>query len=168
MKIVALDLSTQTGVAVGCPGSSPTFFSETFGESGDHQAARFSQCLDFINRLIRKQSPNLVVIEEPIATGVTGKKHRVFLAAGLRACVFGVCRMRGVRVAEYPVGEVRKHFIGVGNLRRDEAKRQVFAECLSRGWQCANDNESDAGAVWDLACAKEGYPVSPGGLFSRM
>ena len=165
MKIAALDLATNTGVAVGIAGFRPTMFSERMADPGADHAERFAYCLEFMNMLIRDHRPDLIVIEEPIPGGVKGGKERIFLSAGFRACVFGVSRMRRVRVDECSVQSVRKHFIGHGTLPRDEAKRQVFAECERRGWTCTDDNQSDAAAVWDYACAINGFPVSPGGLF---
>jgi Holliday junction resolvasome RuvABC endonuclease subunit len=166
MKLLAFDLATNTGVAFGPAGSVPTCQTVRLGEAGDHHSARFSQALHLTHTLIADLRPDLIVVEQPIAAGAKGGADRILMAAGLRACVMGVARLRSVRIREYAVATVRKHFIGDAKLKRTEAKSAVIAECLRRGWSVQNDNEADAAALWDLACAKAGFQVAPGGLFS--
>lgn len=168
MRILALDLATNTGVALGEPGAIPSCWTEQLGSAGDTHAARFSQGLLFIRQALRSYRPDLIVIEQPIAAGAKGGADRIFIAAGLRACIMGEARLASVRCREFAVATVRKHFIGTSRMNRTAAKSATIAECVRRGWIVANDNEADAAALWDLACAKSGFQVSPGGLFSQL
>ena len=165
MFIIAMDLSTSAGVALGRAGGTPEIFSETFDGSG--QAAKFNQALDWALRLIDKHSPDIIVIEKAIATGPVGSEARVQFAFGYRAAVMIAAYRRGVRVKDVPVQTVRKHFLGTAKMRRDEAKRATMTRCKQLGWVVANDDEADACAVWDhtgSTMARRGA-MPAGGLF---
>lgn len=166
MILLAMDLATRTGLAIGDTSGGPLCHTETLGKPGEGHGHRFSQCLHMTRRLIEQHKPAVIAIEAPIVTGAKGGAERAQLAMGLRACVMGICHIRGVRFLEYPVQTIRKHFIGQGNLKRDEAKRAVMNRCRQLGWHVDNDNESDAAAVFDLARAKLRYSATlPPGLF---
>jgi len=166
MKILALDLATATGVAIGDAHGAPLCHTERLGQAGQPHGARFSEALHMTRRLIEQHKPDLVVIESPIVTGVKGGEQRAQLAMGLRACVLAVCHMRGVKTSEYAVQSIRKHFIGDPRAKRDRAKRLTIERCQRRGWHVSNDNEADACAVWDYARAKIGVATpTPNGLF---
>jgi Holliday junction resolvasome RuvABC endonuclease subunit len=154
MKILALDLATNTGVAIGNAHEKPLCSSERLGEAGDLHGARFLQAQYMLSRLIKKHHPDLIAIEAAIAGGVQGGQERVQLAMGLRACVMSVAHMHKTKVEEYAVQTVRKHFIGNAKLRRDAAKTATINRCQQVGWRVANDNEADAAAVWDYARTK--------------
>ncbi|WP_306150677.1 hypothetical protein [Roseovarius sp. MMSF_3281] len=117
-------------------------------------------------RLIKRVNPDVVVIEEAIASGGGGAQSRIQLAMGDRAAVMIICDQMGFKVREYAVPSIRKHFIGHGRLRRDVAKARTIARCRSLGWNVKNDNEADACAVWEFARAKlTGMASMPKGLF---
>lgn len=168
MIVLAFDLATNTGVAVGdSRDKAPHFWSEKFGEGRDGQGVKFSQCMDLTNRLIRQYRPDLITVEGALAQGGGGAAARIQLAMGLRACVLGVADMRRVPVAEYAVSTIRKHFIGHGKLERKQAKSETIHRCKMLGWDVANDNEADACALWDYARMMQRGIASlpPGGLF---
>ena len=54
-------------------------------------------------------------------------------------------------------------------MRRQEAKRATVERCRKLGWQCDDDNQGDALALWSFACAQidptQALMVSP--LFNR-
>jgi Holliday junction resolvasome RuvABC endonuclease subunit len=54
----------------------------------------------------------------------------------------------GCQVTLVSVRTVRKHFIGVGNLRRKEAKAAVMRRCDLLRWSYIDDNQADSAAVW--------------------
>lgn len=154
MIILALDLATTTGVAVGSPGNRPICFTENLGNAGEHHGARFAQAFRMTKRLIQQYKPDLIAIEAPIGTAGGGTKNRPLVLMGIRACVMGVSHMMHVPTEQHEVGTIRKHFLGVGNLKRDDAKRATIGRCRSLGWTVMNDNEADAAALWDYACAR--------------
>lgn len=166
MILIALDLSTRTGIAIGETSGGPLCHTEVLGKPGESHGHRFSQALHMTKRLIEQHGPDVIAIEAPIVTGAKGGQERAQLALGLRACVMGICHIRGVRFVEYPVQTIRKHFIGQGNLKRTEAKAAVMKRCRQLGWHVDSTDEADAAAVWDLARAKLRYSATlPPGLF---
>jgi len=165
MILLAFDLATDTGIAVGDSRGAPSCETERLGEAGDHHGARFAQALRMTRRLITRWQPVVVAIEAPLAAGQS--THGGLMAKGLRGCILGVAHIHGLRVVEYDVATIRKHFIGHGRLPRAEAKRAVLTRCKQLGWRVRNDNEADACAVWDYArmIAAGRTTPPPGGLF---
>ena len=86
------------------------------------------------------------------------------------AIVRAVAYLRGIyQIEAYAVNDVRGHFLGERGLPRIDAKLAAIERCRKLGWQCLNDNEGDALALWSFACAKvdptTALMVSP--LFNR-
>lgn len=164
MIILALDVATVTGAAVGSPGGKPTAWSIDFGQ-GKSEDYRFSQALVHTHRLIEHHKPDLVAIEAAIG----GPRTSHFLV-GLVSCIRGCAFNRRVRVETYSVAAIRRHFCGghvtsaaYGHLEpkkrkaaaRSAGKNLVMQRCRQLGWQCDDDNAADAAALWDYACALE-------------
>lgn len=168
MKILALDIATNTGFAFGEPGTAPRCWSEKLGVMGDVHAARFAQMTLLIRAQLKRLQPDLVAVEQPIAAGAKGGADRILLAAGLRGIVMAEARLSGCRIGEWSVQTIRKHFIGSGGIRSSAAKAETIEECRRRGWLVDTHDQADAAALWDLACAKSGFQVSPRGLFSGL
>lgn len=154
MKLVALDLATTTGVAIGEAHDRPFCHTERLGPPGASHGQRFTQMIRVTKRLIVQHHPDVIVIEQPIASGVKGGQERVQLAMGYRAAVAAMCFLNEVRFAEFTVQSIRKHFIGNGRMSGKQAKAAVMARCKQLGWHAENDNESDAGALWSFARSK--------------
>lgn len=151
--IIALDLATKCGVCLGKPHSKPEFFTETLGVPGDHHGARFAQALRMMNRLIKEYNPTFIALEAPIGVHGGGSKKRPEVLMGLRGCVMGVAHMHHIKFDQFEVSTIRKHFIGHGRLKRVEAKAATIKQCQLLGWKVRNDDEADAGALWDYACS---------------
>lgn len=166
MMILAFDLATNTGVAYGRPGERPTMESINLGVS---QGQRFAQAVLMTRRLCRSVKPDFIVVEAPMAAGGGGVAARAELAMGIRGCVIGMAFLESISVSQYAASTVRKHFIGHGRMARKEAKRATLMRCKQLGWNPLNDDEADAAALWDLACAKRGQKatVPMGGLFDK-
>jgi hypothetical protein len=166
--IVALDIATQTGVAVGSPGRAPKSWSVDLGK-GRSEDARFSKALVLTHELIERFRPDLIAVE----AAVGGKFASAFLI-GTVACVRGVCANRGVPVRPYTSGSVRKHFLGRALAKRDfpalkpgaatrAIKGEVIARCRLLGWDVPDADAADAAALWDFACATAGHQTAPAG-----
>ena len=155
MNIIALDLATKCGVAIGCPGAKPIFLTEVLGKPGDHHGARFAQALRMMNRLIKEYQPTFIALEAPIGVHGGGSKKRPEVLMGLRGCVMGVAHMHHIPFDQYEVRTIRKHFLGNGALKRAEAKAAAIKTCQMLGWNPKNDDEADAGALWDYACSMQ-------------
>lgn len=165
--ILALDIATNMGVALGKPGATPIAWSVNLGKAPDER--RFSKVLTVTSSLIAEHKPDLIALEAPVG----GPKTSHYLV-GLVACVRGVAFNRGVRVMSCPIGAVRKHFTGRNWTARDfpgmnkgaqkaAIKAQVMARCKLLGWDVRDTDAADAAATWDYACAMTGTQVAPAG-----
>ncbi|MDE4303594.1 hypothetical protein PXK30_09745 [Phaeobacter gallaeciensis] len=188
MRILALDIATQTGIAVGDSGSQPRAWSISLGEapdrgrlSKDAKAAldgrRFSNALKMTQGLIEHHSPDLIVVEAAIG----GAKASHYLI-GLVACVRGCAANRGVTCKPANLSTVRKHFLGRAisvndfpylkskDAKKKAIKREVLKRCELLKWDVDGDDDAaDACAIWDWACAEfaRGYQAQPGGDLFR-
>ena len=174
MMILALDIATQTGIAVGEPDSKPTCWSVDLGK-GRSEDARFSSVLALTHKLIEQYKPDLIVPEAFIG----GKNASAYLI-GLVACVRGCAANRGIQCEMVFPATVRKHFMGKAltskhypGLSQARAKlaikRDVKARCETLGWAVPDLDAADAAATWDWGCATyaKSYQAKPhGGLFN--
>ena len=173
MRILALDIATQTGIAIGNSGEVPESWSVDLGK-GRSEGARFSKSLSLTHCLIRDHSPDLIAVEAAI-----GGPNTSHFLVGLLACVRGCAFNRGIPVEVCSIGGIRKHFLGKNLTVRDypgmtkaQARTQIKSEVMKRckllGWEAADDDAADAAALFDFACANfaRGYQAAPsGGLF---
>lgn len=171
--IIALDIATHVGIAVGEADESPRSWSVDLGSKKSH-GHRFSQVLRLTQKLLTDHSPSVLVAEAAIG----GPKASAYLI-GLVACVEGVCVNRGVRFEGANLGSVRKHFLGKHFGVRDfpgmtkaaakgAIKQMVVDRCNLLGWAPDDHDAADALAVWDWWCAthERGYQAKPtGGMF---
>lgn len=174
MIVMAFDVATTTGVAWGAAGDTPRFATLDFGKGLSH-AERFATAQDYASQMIQTHAPDVVVCEDKIG----GTAAHPFPGQAL-ACVMGeICRL-GIPVELMTVASIRKGFLGKHLTSKDfpglnkhqsrkEIKRIVMKNCEMRGWTVANDDEADAGALWEAFCARRRFsqasPIQHGGLF---
>ena len=173
MKILAMDVATQCGLAVGDSRSKPKAWSVDLGK-GHSEDYRFSEALKLTHGLIETHNPDLIAIEAFI-----GGKHASAYLIGLVACIRGCAANRSVKCVMVFPATARKHFIGKALTSRDfpgmkqakaklEIKKTVQKYCQIRGWNAPDLDSADALAVYDWACATHApkYQSKPnGGLF---
>lgn len=177
MIILAFDLASVTGVAVGQPGGKPIAWSVDLGKARSEDF-RFSQALVLTHKLIEQHKPDLIAIEAPVG----GPKTSHFLV-GLVACVRGCAFNRRVKIESFNIASIRKHFCGghvtsaaYGHLdpkkrkgaARAAGKALVMQKCRLLGWDAEDDNAADACALWDAACSQQSRShqvATVGGLF---
>lgn len=166
--VLALDLASTTGWAVGEPGMMTAHGSVRFASKGASHEAIFAHAFEWMDEKIAIYDPGLVVWEAPLATSLKSgftTSDTTTVLFGLPA-VIGLCAYRrgiyDIRKAE--TRSVRLHFIGQ-NPKRAQAKRLVIQQCRSHGWDPIDDNEADALAVWSYMCAllqpELAYRVTP-------
>lgn len=141
MNILALDLGTTTGFAIG---EAKNVLSGTWDlkpSRGDGGGMRF---VKFRARLaeLRKTMPFGAVFYEEV------RKHRGTAAAhvygGLQAVLTAWCEENNIPYEAVPVGTIKKYATGKGNADKEQMKEAV------RGWgyEPADDNEADALALF--------------------
>ena len=149
MQILALDLGTTSGFAVGSPGH---IVSGTLSLKPGRYDGGGMRFVKFRNRLeeIRKAYGIDAVFYEEV------RRHRGVDAAhvygGLMATLTGWCEEHKIPYEGLPVGEIKKNFCGNGNASKDA----MIAEAQKRGFKPTDDNEADAIAVFDLALERMG------------
>lgn len=160
--LIAIDPSTtKTGFAFGGPkdGSPRGGVWPLPGAAGDaltHSCGRLSDAIIQLAQLVKATE---IVSEAPLThMGEKASTEAIVsllqLSGAVRAAAFRArCRLRIV-----PPSTVRKHFIGVGNLRRAEAKAAVQKRNDLFGWNYLDDNHADANAIWSWGMSTA-YPT---------
>lgn len=146
MKVLALDISTSTGVAVDHPdGNRP--ICTTFSLPDADDGVRLEKFEEHVCDLIEMHDPAWVAWEAPLiphGNALLSRAQTVLLliqlagVANLVATRFG-CRRKAVNVST-----VKKQFAGHG--RAD--KPAMIARCNLLRWPVRNDHEADAAGVW--------------------
>lgn len=161
MKVLALDVATVTGWAVGEIGGKPLSGALRFAEKG---ASHYRVCFKaqvWLHQQIKLHRPDVVYMEGAINSASLGGKSNpstFILLNGLQT-VLGVTveACLPVSAKTIAVSTVRKRFLGRGNLRSEDAKPMVKARCIELGWvdEDATFDRCDALAVWAAACEIE-------------
>jgi len=90
------------------------------------------------------------IIFEAQHIGARVDPQTVYLLIGMGAMVEWFAERIGAVTFCVDIGTWRKHFLGVGNLKRDEAKKRCIDKCNLLGWHPPDDNAADACGVLDF------------------
>ena len=160
MIILALDLATVTGWALGDVDAEPTFGSVVFGKRSMPDNDVFAMAMRWaLQRFQCEKAPDVLLLEgllPPSAMKDETTRATRDRLAGLHGIMRGAAALFGVsRIEAIPVGDVREHFISDRHARRQHAKRDTVAQCRAAGWNVADDNAADALALWSYGVARE-------------
>ena len=151
MSILALDLGTKAGWAVGSKGG---FASGVWNLAGSRFSGGGMRFVHFRQRLEEVRAGyrlDAVYFEEV-------RRHRGVDAAhvygGMLAILTAWCEENRIPYEGVPVGEIKKAFTGKGNAD----KTAMIAEARRRGYEPEDDNHADAIALFLL---KAGENVEP-------
>jgi hypothetical protein len=169
--VLALDLASVSGWAVGEPGAKPLHGSIRFASKGASHEAIFSSAMQWAEKKIVFHRPSLIVWEAPLAGFKGGRTTNdvTTILFGLPAVVGAIAYQRGVYdIRKADTRDVRNHFIGC-NPKRAKAKPLVMQKCRAMGWEVEDDNEADALATWSYMCAliEPRLAIRPTPLFGR-
>jgi hypothetical protein len=169
--VLALDLASVSGWAVGEPGGNPAHGSHRFASKGASHEAIFAKAMDWADEIIGMCKPGLIVWEAPLAGFKGGKTTNdvTTVLFGLPAVIGAVAYQHGVYdIRKADTAAVRHHFIGC-NPKRAKAKPMVMCQCRAMGWEIEDDNEADALATWSYMCAllNPRLALAPTPLFGR-
>lgn len=157
-KLAALDIATSTGWACGCLGELPRAGSVRFGViARDPPDQVFAAAIEWAAAFFECERPDILILEMMLPPQAmlnkTSRQVRDRLA-GLHGVMLGCARRGGVgEFVHVSVGDIRRHFIGDGSLKRNAAKREVIRRCVQLGWPADDDNAADALAIWSYGCA---------------
>jgi hypothetical protein len=162
--VMALDLATTTGWAVGPAGGKPVYGSQRLGSPGATSGEVFAAFLGWLVDAIQVHGPRVIVYEAPLPPSHMRGKTNVNTARrlmGLPAIAEAVAyRMRVPVILEATVSDVRQHFIGKRTLPGAEGKLAVKLRCQMLGYSPPDDNASDALALWDYTCANRNQKIA--------
>jgi hypothetical protein len=171
MLVLALDLASVAGWALGEPGATPEHGWLRFASKGASHEAIFANARQWMFSICTKHRPSLVVWEAPLAGFKGGKTTNdvTTILFGLPAIVGAVAyEMAIYDIRKADTSAVRHHFIGC-NPKRAKAKGMVVRQCNAMGWHCDDENEADALAVWSYMCSllDPRLALRPTALFGR-
>ncbi len=142
MRILALDMATKTGWAMNDPSVSGV---ENFAvRRGESPGMRFVRFVAWLEEIIEKARPDLVVYEQAHHRGGAATEVAVGLATHLQSTL----ARHGIDHTSYHTATIKKHATGRGNAGKEEmmaAYRERF------GSRPVDDNEADARWALDLA-----------------
>jgi hypothetical protein len=170
--VMALDLATCAGWAVGHPGGTPISGSVRFASPGASHEAIFAKASQWMSAALVAHGPELVVWEAPLATSFrrgASNTNTTTLLYGLPAVIGAVAYLKGIYdIRKASTRDVRQHFIGQ-NPKGHIGKKLVMRQCRAMGWNPIDDNEADALATWHYMCAliEPKLALAPTPLFGR-
>ncbi len=157
MKLTGLDLGVVTGVCFGeSPGGAPRFAS--WNLRSDDKAERGLKLMGALNRHLTEFEPEVIYLEAPAnLTGMVRQGTNIDTLTSLYGYDM-LCRVvaasRGVRLETVDSQAARFDFLGF-KPKKGEGKKAVAHRCATLGWSPANNNESDAAAVWSFGVGRE-------------
>lgn len=152
MKVLALDIATVSGWAIGDGIAAPR--SGVFGlpGTGDNIGRYLLHWAEWFEAKLEAEKPTEVVFEAPILPKMTNLATTRKLQ-GLAGVTEMICEAREIPVFEAMASNVRRLFLGRSWPKkggRDGLKIAVMAGCRQRGWNPLDDNEADALAILDV------------------
>jgi Holliday junction resolvasome RuvABC endonuclease subunit len=142
LKVLALDLGTQTGWALATRDGGITSGTESFKpqrfEGGGMRYLRFKRWLTEIKQCA--DAIDLVVFEEVRRHAGVDAAHAY---GGFLATLTAWCEHHQIPYKGVPVGTIKKHATGKGNASKDD----MIAAAVKRGFAPVDDNEADALAL---------------------
>jgi hypothetical protein len=151
-RILALDLATFLGFAVGTPEQGVTEFgSHQLPKTGE-DAGKFGYAYEcWLDSILSRIEPWMMFYEKPsLFKGTT--PITVLKLNGLAFVTEIQAHKRKLDVREVNVQDITTHFCGKGSPRMGDArKRHTMKIARARGFEVKNDNEADAIAQCDYA-----------------
>lgn len=144
MKILSLDLATNTGWALYDNGTI-TFGSSNFAlKRGESPGMRFLRCRSWLREVLKLTGVlDLIVYEQPHQRG----GHPTQVAMGLVAEVLSFAARANIETSSYHSTSIKKWATGKGNSK----KEAMIKEAKNRGYEVTNDDEADAILMMEYA-----------------
>lgn len=151
--LIALDIASCTGFAIGRPGGIPRLGSIRLGDDGATPAERGAKLITWLGETVSTLRPRWLVYESPLPGKRKDEKSTLqtgFMLMGLAFTAGAVASLFGCHsISQGHAGSVRKHFLGRGNFPSAQAKRLAFRRCQELGWDPKGSlDAADAGALW--------------------
>ncbi len=147
MNLLALDLSSHTGWAIGPVGERPRYGTLNLPSTGD-EIGRFADAFDiWLSDMITMYKPSHCAFESsfipPTTTLMTVRK-----LVGLTVITELVCCRRDVICNEVNNATIKKFWAGTGRAKKPE----MIAAARAYGFPVGDDNQADALGLWHYVC----------------
>jgi len=167
--IISLDIAGRTGVCEGLPGQTPKLYSQKFAlEDDTSPTVAFGRAVSFMALRLQIVDPIAVFVEEAVPEfAFAGRTNHAatMIRTGLYGALTGVARAKGIPVIPASIARVRTNILGRGHgFKGADAKKAVLRVCRERGWNPADNDQSDAAAVWLWGCAEIERGILDAGL----
>ena len=149
MKLLALDLSTHTGWAVGEHVDQPRFGTFHLPKTGDDIGTFVAAFDDWLCSMIAVEGLDELVFEAPLMIGGANAKTNITTVRKLMALASHtefVCHRQGVMCREANLATVKKFFAGSGRAQKPDMIRSA----QRYGFAVKDDNQADALGAWCL------------------
>lgn len=143
MSLLALDLGTRMGFAIGSTGAVVSGTWNLKQSRFDGAGMRFVKMRQRLSETYAAYTFEVVYFEEVRRHAGTDAAHAY---GGYLATLQSWCEENSVPYEGVPVGEIKKAWTGKGNAN----KEAMIAEAVRRGFLPADDNEADALALFHL------------------
>lgn len=156
MKLLTFDIGVKTGWSFAPIGGKLVGGTKRLAPSGSDHGKIAGEQLQFVGDMIGIHKPDRVAFEFSTQT-IAGKQKdgftnidTIMTQTGMRWGILGICHLLHVRCDEVKPSDARISFLGRGNgnLKRDIAKAKVKQECIIRGIEFVDDNQSDSVCLW--------------------
>lgn len=154
MNILAIDIGTTTGWALGTRDGSTRGGSESFAaRRTEGPGQRWLKFRQFLSDTGRATGEIQVVYYERVLHHTAVQAAHVYGAFEAMLQIW--CEVNQVRMVQVSPGTIKKHWTGKGNAD----KAAMLEEARRRGHTPVDDNHADALALLSYAWAEEGKPV---------
>jgi hypothetical protein len=156
MRVTGIDLGVVTGVCFGETfASTPTFLSWTLRD--ENRGWRGVKLMRAFTSHVESFNPERIFVESPLsmqaAQSVGTTRETIECLYGYDFLLRTLAASFGIELEPVDSQDARKHFLGF-RPKGGEGKDRVLARCRQLRWEPQNQNESDAGAIWDYGCAR--------------
>ena len=160
--VIGLDIAGRTGIAEGfAVETAPRLSSQQFALPDDTSPIEaFGRAVRFMATRLRDNLPAAIFVEAPVpenklfAAGISQHSSNM-IRIGLYGALTGVARAKGIPVINAGIARVRTNILGHRHGHKGKAAKQAtFDRCKLLGWAPANNDESDAAAVWLWGCGE--------------
>lgn len=151
-KVLALDLATNVGFAVGIPGGEPAFGSHRLPATQEDVGGYAVKFDYWLRAVLREHAPvtTIVFCATILPNHVKANIATIRKLNGLAWHTEFTAKRFELECFEMYEAQAKKTFVGAGNAKKPD----VEARCLALGWQVQNQDESDALCAWVHACAQ--------------
>jgi hypothetical protein len=158
MFVAGMDIATSCGVADGMPGRRPRCFTWSLAKAVG-RPARLAMLMAYCDRYFAENCVDALFYEAGMSLAVAmrvGANDDTFAMLRGAIGVVEACasKARIPHIKAVNVQDARKHFVGRRSFPKGESKSMVFRHCRTLRWTVANQDESDAAAIWSMGCAE--------------